>query len=313
MYPDDMGFGLRQRRGGPRGGRGPEGHPDHRGPGHHGHEHPDTDDAEFDGNRFDGADFEGREPGYGGRGFGGPGGHGGHGPGGPGFGGRGPGFGGPGFGGPGFGGPDVGGPGFGDADGPGRGFGPRGGRGRGRGRGRRPRGDVRTAVLLLLTEEPMHGYQLMQTIEERTGGTWSVSPGAIYPTLSQLEDEGFVEMSKEGGRKLATLTDSGRAHVEENQASWSDPFAGEDDSFAQGAHDLRSSLRDLTGAVREATRSGDPQQMSQVAEVLTGAKRSIYRILAGDIPTATGEADASGTDTPGSAPSDRPSTDEQTA
>lgn len=144
----------------------------------------------------------------------------------------------------------------------------------------------------------------MQTIDERTGGTWSVSPGAIYPTLSQLEDEGFVEMSKEGGRKLATLTDTGKAHVEENQASWSDPFAGEDDSFAQGALDLRSSLRDLTGAVREATRSGEAQNMSQVAEVLTEAKRSIYRILAGDVPASSSEAGAPGADTTDSAPSD---------
>ncbi|UQN28959.1 PadR family transcriptional regulator [Brachybacterium kimchii] len=162
---------------------------------------------------------------------------------------------------------------------------------------------MRTAVLLLLSEEPMHGYQLMQTIDERTGGTWSVSPGAIYPTLSQLEDEGFVEMSKEGGRKLATLTDSGKAHVEEHQASWSDPFAGEDDSFAQGALDLRSSLRDLTGAVREATRSGEAQNMSQVAEVLTEAKRSIYRILAGDVPAAASGADGTGAESDGSGPS----------
>ncbi|UEJ81592.1 PadR family transcriptional regulator [Brachybacterium halotolerans subsp. kimchii] len=162
---------------------------------------------------------------------------------------------------------------------------------------------MRTAVLLLLSEEPMHGYQLMQTIDERTGGAWSVSPGAIYPTLSQLEDEGFVEMSKEGGRKLATLTDSGKTHVEENQASWSDPFAGEDDSFAQGALDLRSSLRDLTGAVREATRSGESQHMSQVAEVLTEAKRSIYRILAGDVPAAASGADGTGAESDESDPS----------
>lgn len=309
MYPDDMGFGPREQRGGPRAGRGPGAHPGHPGhpenperperperPGHaehhgfeqhgRGHAHPGADGREFDGHGFDGPEFEGRGPGFGGHGFGGRGGRGFGGPGAPGFGGRGP-----------------GGPGFEDADGQGRGFGPRGGRGRGRGRGRRPRGDVRTAVLLLLSEEPMHGYQLMQTIDERTGGTWSVSPGAIYPTLSQLEDEGFVEMSKEGGRKLATLTDSGKAHVEENQASWSDPFAGEDDSFAQGALDLRSSLRDLTGAVREATRSGEAQNMSQVAEVLTEAKRSIYRILAGDVPASSSGADSTGAESDGSGPS----------
>ncbi|PWH07887.1 PadR family transcriptional regulator [Brachybacterium endophyticum] len=262
-----MGFGPRGHRGGPRAGHGPGAHPGH--PGHPGR--PGQTDADGGRPEHGGPGFEGENhagPGHEGAG------HEGHGFDGPGF--EGPGFGGPGRGG--FGGPGRG---FGGPGGPGHGFGPRG---RGRGRGRRPRGDVRTAVLLLLNEEPMHGYQLMQTIDERTGGSWSVSPGAIYPTLSQLEDEGLVEMSKEGGRKLATLTDAGRSHVEENQSSWSDPFAGEDDSWAQGAQELRGSLRDLGGAVREATRSGGSQQMSQVADVLSEAKRSIYRILAGDVP-----------------------------
>ena len=75
-----------------------------------------------------------------------------------------------------------------------------------RGRGRAQRGDVRAAVLLLLAQEPMHGYQMMHAIKERTDGTWRVSPGAIYPTIAQLEDEGLVRTESEGGRKLAVLT-----------------------------------------------------------------------------------------------------------
>ena len=89
-----------------------------------------------------------------------------------------------------------------------------GGRGPG-GRGRVPRGDVRTAVLLLLDEEPMHGYQLMQAIGDRSGGRWTPSPGAIYPALNLLEDEGLVTVTAESGRKVATLTESGRALVAE--------------------------------------------------------------------------------------------------
>src|SRR3954471_698319 len=96
------------------------------------------------------------------------------------------------------------------------------------GRGRAARGDVRAAVLQLLAEEPMHGYQLMQAIAERSGGRWTPSPGAIYPTLAQLEDEGLVTVTQESGRKLATLTEAGRAHVEERRGSWSDPFGGAD-------------------------------------------------------------------------------------
>src|SRR3954467_7357047 len=79
----------------------------------------------------------------------------------------------------------------------------RGRRGGGRGRGRASRGDVRAAVLQLLAQEPMHGYQLMQAISDRSGGRWTPSPGAIYPTINQLEDEGLVTVTAEAGRKLA--------------------------------------------------------------------------------------------------------------
>src|SRR3954465_6285488 len=115
--------------------------------------------------------------------------------------------------------------------------GPRGPRGRRMGgRGRAPRGDVRSAVLLLLAEEPMHGYQLMQAIADRSGGRWTPSPGAIYPTISQLEDEGLVTVTAESGRKLVTLTETGRDQAEASRAA-ADPFAG----FETGP-DLRGNL-----------------------------------------------------------------------
>src|SRR3954469_528858 len=118
-------------------------------------------------------------------------------------------------------------------------FGPRGERGRGhrRGRpGRAGRGDVRTAILKLLAEEPMHGYQLMQAVADRTSGAWRLSPGAVYPTIAQLEDEGLVAVSSEGGRKLVTLTDTGREHLA--TLGDIDPFA----AFATdaGQPDLRA-------------------------------------------------------------------------
>jgi DNA-binding PadR family transcriptional regulator len=117
----------------------------------------------------------------------------------------------------------------------------------------RNRGDVRTAVLLLLAEEPMHGYQLMQTIGERTNGRWAPSPGAIYPTLSQLEDEGLVVVQKDGGRKLASLTETGTTLVSEQKGSWNSPF-GDQDQEAE-IPDLRVALHDLGGAIREVQRS----------------------------------------------------------
>ena len=96
----------------------------------------------------------------------------------------------------------------------GGGGGPWGGGPRGRGRGRARRGDVRLALLRLLAEEPRNGYQLMQTIEERSDGRWRPSPGSVYPTLAQLEDEGLVRSSESEGARHFEITDAGREYLE---------------------------------------------------------------------------------------------------
>ena len=146
------------------------------------------------------------------------------------------------------------------------------------GRGRTPRGDVRTAVLLLLSEQPMHGYQLMQAIADRSGGRWTPSPGAIYPTISQLEDEGLVSVTADAGRKLVTLTDAGREHIETRRETWNDPFAGRPD--ARPGADLGGVLQELHGAVRQVARSGSDAQVTAAAGVLAEARRSLYLLLA---------------------------------
>src|SRR5205085_12635488 len=106
--------------------------------------------------------------------------------------------------------------------GPGSGFGyerfaPGGPFGRARGR-RARRGDIRTAALLLLAEEPRNGYQIMQEVEERSRGAWRPSPGSVYPALAQLEDEGLIRSEQIEGRKLFAITDEGRALVQQRGA-----------------------------------------------------------------------------------------------
>ena len=123
----------------------------------------------------------------------------------------------------------------------------------------------------------MHGYQLMQAVAERTGGAWKLSPGAVYPTIAQLEDEGLVRVSSDGGRKLVTLTDAGREHLGGLGAV--DPFA----AFGTGVGpDLRSLLGELMGAAHQLGKVGDPAQLAQAARVLTDARRALYLILAGE-------------------------------
>jgi DNA-binding PadR family transcriptional regulator len=163
------------------------------------------------------------------------------------------------------------------------GRGRRGGPG-GRRRGRAQRGDIRTAILLLLADQPMHGYQIMQAMSDRTGGAWHPSPGAIYPTIAQLEDEGLVTTKEEGGRRLVTLTDEGRTHLEERSARLGDPFA--DFADVPNRPDLRDPLHQLHAAVRQVEVGGDTAQLEAAERVLAQARRSLYLILAGETEDA---------------------------
>ncbi len=200
----------------------------------------------------------------------------GEGRGGPGFGPGGPGFppGGPGFppGGPGF---PPGGPGFGPG---GPGFGPRGRFGH-RG-GRAGRGDVRAAILLLLADGPMHGYQLIQEIGERSGGMWQPSPGAVYPALNLLEDEGLVQIAPEGGRRMASLTEAGRGYVTEHAADLGDPWRGSA-GRNRGQRELRGALDAVGGALHQIMRRGTDEEMAAAVRILEGARRELYLVLAG--------------------------------
>jgi len=148
------------------------------------------------------------------------------------------------------------------------------------GPGRAQRGDVRTAVLLLLLGEPMHGYQIMQAMSDRTGGAWRPSPAAIYPTIAQLEGGGLVTTREEGGRRLVALTSEGRAQLEERSARLGDPFA--DFADAPDRPDLRDLLHQLHAVVRQIEVGGDATQLEAAANVLVQARRSLYLILAGE-------------------------------
>ena len=117
--------------------------------------------------------------------------------------------------------------------GAGRGERGRGRRGRGFGFGsdapmgrgpRRGRGDVRTAALLLLLERPMHGYEMILEIRERSGEAWSPSPGAIYPTIQLLTDEGLITTTDQDGKKVSSLTEAGRTAAQELAATKTAPW-----------------------------------------------------------------------------------------
>ncbi len=169
------------------------------------------------------------------------------------------------------------------------GFGPgpfgHGGGSRGRGRKAR-RGDIRTAALLLLAEEPRNGYQIMQEVQERSGEVWRPSPGSVYPALAQLEDEGLIRSQESDGRKLFQLTDAGREYVAERGEDKPAPWEQMSGEVSNEAHELGRLMREVASAFVQVMRTGSPDQLTKAREVLAGAKRDLYRILADEDPEA---------------------------
>jgi DNA-binding PadR family transcriptional regulator len=160
-----------------------------------------------------------------------------------------------------------------------RGFGPPG-----RGGRRARRGDFRAAALLLLEEQPRNGYQLMQEIEDRSGGMWRPSPGSVYPALAQLEDEGLVRSDDGAGRRAFELTDEGRKYVEEHREALGVPWEEAGGEVPQGILELRSLMMQLGMASMQVAQAGDEAQTAEARKVLEDARRALYRILAGDEP-----------------------------
>ncbi|MBK5232956.1 MAG: helix-turn-helix transcriptional regulator [Thermoleophilia bacterium] len=170
-----------------------------------------------------------------------------------------------------------------------RGHGGPGSRGRGR-RGRRARrGDIRLATLLLLDEEPRNGYNLMQEIEERSGGVWRPSPGSVYPALAQLEDEGLIQPTEHEGSKAFTLTDEGTAHVEANREQMGTPWKTVGDGASSELAELREASKSLAVAAMQVAQTGDAEQLTRAREIVEEARKSLYRLLAGDDPDAGSE------------------------
>jgi DNA-binding PadR family transcriptional regulator len=176
------------------------------------------------------------------------------------------------------------------------GWGPRGGFAGGFGPGfdggrrggrRAGRGDVRAAVLALLNEEPMHGYQIIQELGQRSEGAWTPSPGSIYPALQLLQDEGLVTAAENDGKRVFTLTEAGRTEAAsrgEGPLPWEAAARSGD-----GDRPLRSLIPPLFAAVAQVSQAGTPEQVARAAELLTNTRRELYRILAEDdaeTPTA---------------------------
>ncbi|WP_304801641.1 PadR family transcriptional regulator [Nocardioides sp.] len=177
-----------------------------------------------------------------------------------------------------------------------------------RGRGPRVRrGDVRVAILDVLataarSEEPVNGYQVIQQIAERSEGGWRPSPGSVYPTIQQLQDEGLVEADDERGRRSLRLTEAGQTYVDEHAdevaAVWAPFESGADaDATKDGAKpgkaehaDLKTEIGQVMPAVWQIVTQGSELQRRAAIEILADTRRRLYGVLA-DGPEGTDGTD----------------------
>jgi DNA-binding PadR family transcriptional regulator len=162
-------------------------------------------------------------------------------------------------------------------------FGPFGGFGgpRGfRGHGKARRGDIRTAALLLLAEEPRNGYAIMQAIEERSSGVWRPSPGSVYPALAQLEDEGLIRSEEVDGRKRFAITDAGRELLDARPADAPAPWDTLAGGISQDVQELFGLMRQVGVAALQLVQTASESQLAEAKQVLSETRRAIYKILA---------------------------------
>jgi DNA-binding PadR family transcriptional regulator len=141
------------------------------------------------------------------------------------------------------------------------------------------RGQIRTALLAVLAEAPGHGYDVMQTLEDKTGGLWRPSPGSVYPTLQQLEDEGLVRSTERDGKRVYEITDAGRAEATSRvEEAGGPPW----EAAAHGGRrrEAMQAMRQFLVAYRQITEAGTAEQVDRAVTIMTDARRQLYQMLA---------------------------------
>jgi DNA-binding PadR family transcriptional regulator len=148
----------------------------------------------------------------------------------------------------------------------------------GHGRHRARRGALIPVILQLLGERPMHGYELITVLEERSGGRWKPSPGSVYPALAQLEERGLLRSTEDEGKRRYELTDAGRQFVAEMPERASAPWDDDDEIGRHG--ELRRAMAELVGPARQIGRFGSSEQQAAAVDAIKQATSTLYRLLA---------------------------------
>jgi DNA-binding PadR family transcriptional regulator len=151
---------------------------------------------------------------------------------------------------------------------------------------------MKFVLLELLQERPMHGYEMIKALEEKTGGFYTPSPGSIYPTLQMLEDGGMVTSAEVEGKKVYTITDAGRASLAERRSN-QDEFAGPPWMRwrGHGGHRPKPEMQALRSEVAETARllaiAGrmaiqDPEKLARLRSVIERTRNELNTLIYGD-------------------------------
>jgi DNA-binding PadR family transcriptional regulator len=141
------------------------------------------------------------------------------------------------------------------------------------------RGGMQTAILALLAENPMHGYQIIQELATRSGGAWTPGAGSVYPALEQMEAQGLVTGDQQDDKRVYTITDKGRELAQHHEAHHQAPW--DEAAEASGPRvELRKSTFALFNAAQQVERTGSDEQVTKAIELLDQARKQVYGILA---------------------------------
>jgi len=157
------------------------------------------------------------------------------------------------------------------------------------------RGDIRSGILALLAEGPRNGYQIMQELEQRSRGMWRPSPGAVYPALQQLEDEGLVTVDTSGSGRVFTLTARGRTEATSRAAGGEAPWETVGSSAGNDLPELFHLFKQVAGAAVQVAQAGSPSQIAEARRILGDTRRALYRLLADDGEPESASHDRDGT------------------
>ena len=149
------------------------------------------------------------------------------------------------------------------------------------------RGDLKFVILRLVSEKPMHGYEVMQALEEESCGCYKASPGSVYPTLQMLEDEGYVRSTEDNGKKTYEITDEGREYLDEHGDVVDEIFerisAFADRFWGQDTRDLSSAFSRLAQSTFEGAFAWEtgPELLRKMADALDRARQELEDLMGG--------------------------------